>query len=255
VFSDRFGFRLPARVNFVGGGGKTSLILRLAEEQSAWLRVIYTTTTRIHPPPVAPERALLVCDHAGLLYQMLERIARDCSSTIHTIVVATRHHSPGLLSGVAPGFALPLDPSLFPLILNEADGARSVSLKIPRDGEPVLLQEADTLVPVVGLDALGATLGPESVFRWAQGHARLGLRAGEKITPETAAAVLLHPEGVCKGWTAPVEIVPFINKVDSAEDEAAARQLAEALLAHRSRLPIRRVVWGSVERGRVGSLE
>ena len=47
--------------------------------------------------------------------------------------------TPDLLKGVEPEFGRFLDRDLFPVLLNEADGARSMSLKMPREGEPVLM--------------------------------------------------------------------------------------------------------------------
>src|SRR5207244_2144728 len=160
VFAELFSFNLPARVNFVGGGGKTSLILELAREYSAWVQVLYTTTTRIHPPPAAEGRVLLSGD------------------------------------------------------------------------EPALLASA--------------------LFRWELAAPRLGLTEGEALTPERAAAILLHPEGVCKDWRPPCRIVPFINKVDRDADVPMALELARALRASPT-FPVERVLWGSVEQGRAGA--
>jgi probable selenium-dependent hydroxylase accessory protein YqeC len=254
LFADLFAFPRPARVNFVGGGGKTALILRLAEELAREAQVLYTTTTRMHPPPLAEGRVFLTCDDAGLLDLALEAVARRGPGSIRAVAVAAALASPGLYRGVSADLGRRLDPGLFPIVLNEADGARSISLKFPRAGEPVLLDGAGVLVPVVGLDCLGRPLGPASLFRWELARDRFGLVEGEPITPALAARVLLAPDGVCKGWAPPVEVVPFINKVDTEADEQAALELARALLDAAGPFPIRRVVWGSVERLRAGSV-
>jgi probable selenium-dependent hydroxylase accessory protein YqeC len=253
VFSELFGFELPATVNFVGGGGKTALILTLGDEYSTWLPVVYTTTVRIHPPAPTARRTLLATDDTVLLAGLLERIARDAGQPPRTIVATRLAIGPGLLGGVPRDFARGLDPSLLPVVLNEADGARSVSLKAPRAGEPVLMEEADYLVPVIGLDCLGRRLGPETLFRWELARQRWGLREGEMVTPQLAAAILLHPEGVCRDWRPGMRLLPFINKVDTQADEPVARALAAALLQS-ERFPVERVVWGSVEHGRAGVL-
>jgi probable selenium-dependent hydroxylase accessory protein YqeC len=166
------------------------------------------------------------------------------------MIVATRlEMAPGLLGGVPSDFAGSLDRTLLPIILNEADGAKSMSLKMPRQGEPVPMEGANYLVPVIGLDCLGKPLGPESIFRWELARSRFKLTPGEIITPDLAASILLHPKGVCKDWTLRTGIIPFINKVDSPEQDAAALQLAQSLLRSRN-FPIERVVWGSVVSGR-----
>ena len=70
LFFEQFGFQRPALVNFVGGGGKTSLILRLMEECSRPGPVIYTTTTRIHPPNPGNGMAIIASDNVALLKRL-----------------------------------------------------------------------------------------------------------------------------------------------------------------------------------------
>ncbi len=250
MFFEKFSFLLPARVNFVGGGGKTSLILRLLEEYSESVPVVYTTTTRIHPPHPTEGMVVISSDNDEYLQMMLERaVSNWCCG--RRFVVTHLSNSPNLLQGVGRDFASRLDPMHFPVLLNEADGARSMSLKMPRDGEPVLLTSANYLVPVIGLDCLNRPLGPETLFRWEYAAHRFALKANTILTPEVAASLLLHPEGVCKDWKPGMQIVPFINKVDSESDDEWARALAVALLKHAS-YPVDRVVWGSLQNGSVG---
>jgi probable selenium-dependent hydroxylase accessory protein YqeC len=250
LYADLFSFSLPARVNFVGGGGKTSLILNLLEEFAASSPAVYTTTTRIHPPHPTEGLVVISSDNEDHLVMLLERAASGwCCG--RRFVVAHLLRTPDLLPGVGPAFARRLDPALIPIVLNEADGARSMSLKMPREGEPVLLEGANYLVPVVGLDCLNRPLGPDTLFRWDYAAARFHLRPGKILTPEAAAAILLHPEGVCKDWQPDVRIIPFINKVDFEADDHLARALAFALFNNGS-FPIDRVVWGSLRHARGG---
>ncbi len=253
LFTDHFRFELPALVNFVGGGGKTRLILALASEYSGAHAVLYTTTTRIHPPEVTDGLALISSDNVNLLRLLLARIGRHCFDHTGRFAVTRLQMKPGLLRGVPVDFCGGVDRDSFPLILNEADGARGMSLKMPRDDEPVLMTGADYLVPVIGLDCLDRPLGPETLFRWEIASARFSLKAGAILTPDTAAGLLMHRSGVCRDWQKGVRIVPYINKVDSESDEPAARALALALLQNPN-FPVERVVWGSLTRRRVATL-
>ena len=252
MFREQFRFQLPAVVNLVGGGGKTGLILALLNEYSGSLPAIYTTTTRIHPPHPSVGLMTLACDDMELLALIVDRIGRRQRPEFSSFVVTRRGLRPDLLQGVAPDFANSLDGDLFPLILNEADGARGMSLKMPREGEPVLMQGARYLVPVIGLDCIGRPLGPDSLFRWEMAESRFSLKAGEIITTDLAARLLLHPQGVCKDCPPGVEIIPYINKVDTPDSDAAARELAHALLT-RGSFPVERVVWGSLRSGKAAS--
>ncbi len=245
IFSELFAFKTPATVNFVGGGGKTSLILRLLEEYSSSFPVIYTTTTRMHPPQPRPGMIVLSGSDEGQLHAILDRVAREFAGEVTMFAVAGPELAPRLLGGVATGFPAKLDRELFPLLLNEADGARSVSLKLARENEPVPIRGAQYLVPVIGLDCLGGRLGPESVFRWELAEKRLARMAGQPIAPDLAASILLHPRGVCKCWQSGQQIIVFINKADSEAEDLLARPLALEIL-NAGTFPVEAVVWGSV---------
>jgi probable selenium-dependent hydroxylase accessory protein YqeC len=255
VFSEQFSFQTPATISFVGGGGKTGLILTLLNEISRLMPVIYTTTTRIHPPDLSAGLLSLSGDNPGLLKLMLETVARDFFPQFRKLVVTGLSLTGGrnLKGGVPPGFARTLNPELFPMILNEADGAASMSLKMPRDGEPVLMEGSNYLVPVIGLDCLLKPLGPETLFRWNMARTRFSLKEGEIISPELAAHLLMHPEGVCKHWRQGIRIIPFINKSDDPNLDSLAKDLAVMLL-HNNCFPVERVVWGSLLKGRAASL-
>ncbi len=251
-FSELFEFSLPARVNFVGGGGKTSLILKFLEEYSDEVPAVYTTTTRIHPPHPSNGLVVISSDNEEYLNLLLARAVGGWSRG-RKYVVSRLPSSPRLLRGVTPTFAEHLDQDLFPVILNEADGARSMSLKMPREGEPVFMTGANYLVPVIGLDCINRPMGPETLFRWEIASRSLSLRQGQILKPELASSILFHPQGVCKFWKPGTRIIPYINKADSESDDLLARSLALALVQN-GHFPVERVVWGSTQNVRAVSL-
>jgi probable selenium-dependent hydroxylase accessory protein YqeC len=252
LFSEIFSFVLPARVNLVGGGGKTSLILTLLREFAESIPAVYTTTTRIHPPHPCDGLVVISSDNDEYLEILLERaVSGWCPG--RRFVVTHLSNSPNLLRGVDASFSSRIDPVLFPVLLNEADGARSMSLKMPRAGEPVLIPDANYLVPVIGLDCLNRPLGPETLFRWEYASQRFKLTEGSILAPKLAASILLHPEGVCRDWTPGMHIIPFINKVDDEAGDELAQTLARELLTH-GHFPIDKVVWGSLQNARVASV-
>jgi probable selenium-dependent hydroxylase accessory protein YqeC len=253
LFLEHFGFQDHSLVNFVGGGGKTALIHLLMNEYCARGPTLYTTTTRIHPPDPGEGLAVISSDHLPMLRLIVERIGMTCEHRSYRLAVTRRAMSPNLLRGVPSDFNNSLDRSLFHIFLNEADGAASFSLKIPREGEPVLMEHAEYLVPVIGLDCLHQPLGPQVLFRWHALARHFDLRAGDPITHELAASILMHREGVCKGWKTGTTIIPFINKVDTPEQEPDARALAQGILLN-GNFPVKHVVLGSVLTGRVDSM-
>jgi probable selenium-dependent hydroxylase accessory protein YqeC len=253
LFSEQFAFKDHTLVNFVGGGGKTILIRKLMEEFCSKGPILYTTTTRIHPPDPSEGLVVISSDNLPLLKLMVERIGRCCPNRPYKLV-ATRHFmSPNLLRGVPQDFDNTLDRELFPILLNEADGAASFSIKLPREGEPVLMDKAEYLVPVIGIDCLYQPLGPEVLFRWQALAEHFSLRAGGRITPDVAAKILMHSRGVCKDWKPGTTIIPFINKADSTAQDSAARDLAYSILRN-GNFPVQRVVFGSALRERADSI-
>jgi probable selenium-dependent hydroxylase accessory protein YqeC len=253
VFSEQFIFENHALVNFVGGGGKTALIHKLMDEYSENGPVLCTTTTRMHPPDSEKGISVISGDNAVLIKNILASISRNCSDRHYKIIVARHFMSPHLLRGVAPDFADDLDPALFPIVFNEADGAAGFSLKIPRDNEPVLMNKGKYLVPLIGIDCLRKPLGSDSIFRWQECAERLLLRENEPMTAELAASILMHVSGVCKGWKPGITIIPFINKVDEPSQDSDARELAGFILRN-GNFPVERVLYGSVLKGTVASI-
>ena len=243
---------MPARISFVGGGGKTGLILRLLEEYSQSLPAIFTTTTRIHPPHPADGMAVISCDNERTLRLLLEAALQGwCPGRRFVVTRLPLAHD--LLRGVNPGFGDRLDRTLFPVVLNEADGARSMSLKMPRQNEPVLMSGTDHLVPVIGLDCLNQPLGPNTLFRWELASKRHHLQEGSILTPELAASILLHPQGVCRDWKTGMRIIPYINKADTTALDPTAQALAAAILQN-GNFPVDHVVIGSVHNSRAASV-
>ncbi len=253
LFSTHFNFHPHALVNFVGGGGKTALIFRLMDEIIKEGSVLYTTTVRIHPPDTGKNLAVISSGNLQLLRHLADDVIRNLPQQNYKLVLTREFMDPDLLRGVPSDFLESMDRSKLAILLNEADGAARFSLKLPRKGEPVLMEKSDFLVPVVGIDCLHQPLGPDVVFRFQTLADRFSLKAGDPITPQTAASILMHPEGVCKGHQKGITIIPYINKVDTPDRDAEARNLAARILEN-GHFPVKRVVWGSVHHGRVDSV-
>jgi molybdenum cofactor cytidylyltransferase len=118
-----------------------------------------------------------------------------------------------------------------PIVLNEADGSRMRPFKAPAEHEPVIPAATTLVVPVVGADVFGAPLGPERVHRPERVAALAGSALGDPVTPELVARVLTHPEGGLKHVPPGARVIPLINKADTPEALALARETALRLLA------------------------
>jgi probable selenium-dependent hydroxylase accessory protein YqeC len=239
-------------VNFVGGGGKTALIYKLMAEYCSEGSILYTTTTRIHPPDPIEGIAVVSSANISMLKAIVNQIGQSRGQQQQKIAITGAFMSTTLLRGVPTDFFGEIDRCPFPILLNEADGAAGFSLKMPNEHEPVLMESAEYMVPVIGIDCLDKTLGPETVFRWKSVAGSFPFYEGQKITPQLASDVLMHPDGVCRHWKPGVKIIPFINKVDTPLQDEVALELANAIRLN-GKFPIERIVYGSVIERRVFS--
>jgi probable selenium-dependent hydroxylase accessory protein YqeC len=214
-------------VAFVGGGGKTAAMFRLAREIAArGEHVLTTTTTHIFAAQIAQAPAHVVADDATR-----ENLSAALAAHRHVLVVGATDAG----SGRAGGVSLELFRRLrawFPdvCLLNEADGSRMRPFKAPAAHEPVIPVETTLVVPVVGADVFGRPLDAEHVHRPELVSVLSGAPLGAPITPEIVAGVLAHPAGGRKSVPAGARVVVLINKVETLPDRKPARDTAERLL-------------------------
>ena len=209
----------PAEVvAFVGGGGKTTAMFRLADEiVREGGRVITTTTTRIF----AAQTRL-----AQVHVQSLSDLRAAVERYPNVLWTGEVNAAEGKAYGVDPASVETLRAQLPEhIILVEADGSRMRPFKAPGNHEPVIPACATLAVLVVGIDALGLPVTAQFVHRPEQITA---IWPGEVVTAEMIAGVLLHPAGGRKNIPKGARAVALISKVD-ASNRAGADQLARLL--------------------------
>ena len=201
--------KIPLGVTaFVGGGGKTTAILRLANELSSQGRVLIATTTRIYPPPYP------------LLFDPDISALERAFSTNPIVAV-------GCAQGEKLGPPRRLDAlcAASDYALIEADGARGLPLKAPAAHEPVIPFGAKLAVAVMGADGIGR---PVSAVHRPQLYAALiGKPLDAIVAPEDAARALCHSNGQRKGVSCPWRAL--INKADGDSSLEAARACARSI--------------------------
>lgn len=214
-------------VSFVGGGGKTTSILRLSWEYAQrGRRALVTTTTRLGPCQAADHQLIAVGSASSLSSQTLNLIGTHLGHTPVVMVIGEVRSDK--LMGIHPDVVSDLRP-LAEVVLVEADGARSLSLKAPAPYEPVWPAATTVAVAVVGIDAVGARLGPASVHRPERVAAITGLALGEVVTTQAVAACILHPEGLFARVPPSARRVVLLNKVKTETQLAAATDIADSL--------------------------
>ncbi len=223
--------RISSRLScaFVGAGGKSALMGRVAAELAGELPVVLSTTTRI-----ALHQRQLATHHLILQDKVELPALRPFLESPGTILLTGR---------VAPGEPkwLGLDPSILELVrrlvsqaggvlLVEADGARGRSVKAPAEHEPVIPAFTDLVVLVAGIDAVGQPIRSAIVHRPERVAALLGVPETERLTPAALGRVISSGEGGLQSVPRAAEVRAALNKVESDSGEADARQVAAQVL-------------------------
>ncbi|WP_435062804.1 selenium cofactor biosynthesis protein YqeC [Halobaculum sp. EA56] len=224
----------------VGAGGKKTTLYTLANRLD---RAVVTATVRIpifddHVARVAvtgdPLDALAGADGDDFPLGLVPERERDDRylgyDTETVAAVAEAHDGP---------------------VLVKADGARMREFKAPSDREPQIPGSADAVVPIASAHVVGEPLAEARVHRPERVAAVADIDVGDEITAEAVGRVLASPKGGLKDVPGDAEAVALVNKVDDADDEAAARAVAAAAFDADEAGRLDRVVLAALGEGRV----
>jgi probable selenium-dependent hydroxylase accessory protein YqeC len=199
----------------IGGGGKTTLMYRLA---AAWASrgetVVCTTTTRIRPPEPHQCPDLRLGDRAALVLDLRRRPA-----PVVTLASRSEH---GKCQGFSADDTLALRAAADHLVV-EADGAAGRPVKAHAPHEPVIAARATCVVAVVGAWCVGAPLTAEHVHRPERFAALAGRPPGAPLDAQDVARVILHAEGWLRA--VPPGAAFHVVVTGSARDSGLARAL------------------------------
>lgn len=241
-------------ISVVGGGGKTSLIFRLAEELAEQgKKVIVTTTTHI---AFEPERPFA---RDGELNKVRENLRKygytvaacmekreekswkkpeniQGSSGTHCSASEEQNKNGKLFTGKLQ--ALPEEhlqelKKECDIILIEADGAKRLPLKVPAAWEPVIPEMTDLVIGVIGLDCLGKPV-KDTAHRPESAAEFLGKSTEEKITEEDIIRIAESAQGLRKS-VGLREFRVFLNKADVLCDRNLPDKIVQRLKQRRIR--------------------
>ena len=224
-------------IAFVGAGGKTTAIFRLARELEGLGRsVLVTTTTHLFDPrrePDGPARRLVFRPDMEFPHKGVDGVARVSGVDAGlepgpgiTLLVSREADELGKIRGIHPSWVPALSPA-WDFVLVEADGSRRLPLKAPGDHEPVLPPGTDLVVGVLGLDGLGRPMDARTVHRPERFAVVTGCESGAPIEWAHLEALVRHADGLFKDFEgAPAARVLLLNKVDAAPFLPSRDQLA-----------------------------
>jgi probable selenium-dependent hydroxylase accessory protein YqeC len=234
-------------IAIVGGGGKTSLMIAMAEALSrGGARVVTTTTTKVwlKQARLAPH---VIFRHDHPMWR--EELGRGLSVS-KSVFVAERPLENGKAQGIDPAVCDDLfmsGPADY--IIAEADGAAGRPVKAHAPHEPVIPQSSTIVVAMAGLDCLGRPANASTVFRLDHFLRLTGLREGQPLTPACVSRLFGGVAGLFKGTPPVARLVVFLNKLDYLKSDQDAISLGRRILKT-SFLPLDRVACGSLREQR-----
>lgn len=223
------GFKLHQKgvICFVGAGGKTSMMFRLAHELALnGYTVLTTTTTKIFFPTSDQSIHVMVSD---CLDNMLTRSKQLLKQTNH-ITAAYAYGPQRKLIGFVPSTIDAIFQSgLFQWILVEADGAAGMPIKAPADHEPVIPITTQWVIGMIGMDAVYQPITHPYVFRPHIFIQLTGARPDQIVSEEFIASLINHPKGIMKHCPTNACRIICLNKINSTERLAYAIKISEII--------------------------
>ncbi|UCG55395.1 MAG: putative selenium-dependent hydroxylase accessory protein YqeC [Dehalococcoidia bacterium] len=215
-------------ISLVGAGGKTTLMSAIADELfNKNARIISTTTTKIYEWQACGYTLIIEKDRD----KILSDLPRILAEHRHISLASKKLPAERKLKGISPETIVSIAESKqADYIIIEADGAAMKLIKAPNPTEPVIPQNTTLVLAVVGIDALGATLNRENVFRPEIVSRLTDLPMGGVVTVDTIATLVTHREGITKGSPPDARIIPVINKMDLITEAGKAKTIAQKII-------------------------
>ncbi len=216
-------------IAFVGAGGKTSLMLVLAEElHNMGFKVAVTTTTKMGTTELIKNSELIVqsgMDFGDIIAKLHDVLTANKIPTICSRIDVTNDR----LIGIEPKTADRLTREVDYLLI-EADGARRKPFKIPMPHEPVVPECVNKLCIVIGLDALDQQIDEEHFYN-VDGMVNFGAARNEPLTPIKIRTLLFQPNGYIRFKTKAREreLYLLLNKFDKLTDSNNFRTITDEL--------------------------
>jgi molybdenum cofactor cytidylyltransferase len=209
----------PDVVAVVGGGGKSNAVFRLAKDAHAatGCRAIITHTARIARFQDGWAPAFVEAAEGAELPWPAIAAALDAHGYLLLTGPIVGDRRKGITPAQVDELARRAAELGVGLIAAEADGSKMRPVKAPDSHEPVVPASTTHLLPIIGLDAIGALIDGRGVHRPELVRAVLGLDpvAPVRLTPAHVAQLLTASAGGGKARPAAAALIPLLNKADT----------------------------------------
>jgi probable selenium-dependent hydroxylase accessory protein YqeC len=216
----------------VGGGGKTQLLYRLANEyQQLGHKVCVTTTTNMYFPD-APELNQVTdfASHTPLLSTGITFVYRErLCPTDNDPKTKVR----GLFNEQIESLKR---QQLYSIFIIEADGSHRLPLKAPARHEPCIPDHSDVVIGITGADPILNPANPKAIHRWNDFSMLTKCKKGSVIGKNQIQALVHSDQGLFKGCSEQQKKVWVINRFDLASDKKQLTELAKQIFTEESQL-------------------
>ncbi|WP_291633379.1 selenium cofactor biosynthesis protein YqeC [Clostridium sp.] len=233
--SNYLGLNKKDIISFVGAGGKTTMMFKLAGELRDHNKVLVTTTTKIYIP--LEDKYDFICTDT----EMLHRYTQINENGIY--VLGSGVNAENKILGLNEKRLDEIAP-YFDYILIEADGAKEKRLKGWNEFEPVIYGETTKTIGIIDIQALGMVISEDSVHRSKIFREITGAKEGETVNLENLLKIVMNPLGLFKAALG--EKILYINKVEGSRDLILAKSLVKQVKLNDDKL-IDKVLIGSLK--------
>lgn len=201
-------------ISFIGAGGKTTTMKRLAQEyHDKNIPVIVTTTTH-----------LKIEDSPWFLLEASEEKAMEILSKYGKVWIGELTKE-GKMQGPKEEFLNQMMEKGYPVLI-EADGSRRLPIKAPAEHEPVYHAKTTHVVNLYGMDCIGKTL-EEVCFRPELAADILQKSVKDIIEPKDISKLMLQDKGGRKDLPLRAKYSVILNKTDTKELEKRALEICK----------------------------
>lgn len=202
-------------ISFIGAGGKTTTIKRLAKEYiEKGIPVVVTTTTHLFNE-----------EEPWFLLEASKEKALDILKKYKMVWIGSISKK-GKMSMPDRNFLNEIISLGYPVLI-EADGARRLPCKAPGENEPVYIDQVTCVVNVYGVDSIDKKI-EETCFRPERVSDILEKDIKEVVSEKDIAILATDKRAGRKDVSSTTDYKVIINKVDDDEKEKKAEKICDS---------------------------
>ncbi len=216
-------------ITLAGSGGKTSLLYALVRECKG--KTLASTTTKMYVPGNPEKKVFDIVEQCDTLPEG-SSYPQNCRLFAWNSVIGNS------ASMKVIGFSRKEFANIrgWDNIIIEADGARGLPLKAQGTEEPVIPENADLCLYVIGGDALFRPYSRQNVFRPELFEHITGIRHNQVFSDKHLLRLVMAEHGIMRNIPRNLPVILVINKADLMVPEIDKKLLRSTLEEAQSRL-------------------